>query len=111
MDPAYLQLCTQIPDGRFCDCDYWLPKPGSDCATFVSKDSEHAWKPVPVFDALRIEMDAAFPVGYMLMMSQGKWYMSLLESKQRYEGAAPEAMMLSILLQTWKGNDSGTGKV
>lgn len=56
-------------------------------------------------------MDAAFPGGYMLMMSQGKWYMSLLESKQRYEGAAPETMMLSILLQTWKGNDSGTGKV
>lgn len=78
---------------------------------FVPKDSEHAWKPVPVFDALRSEMDAAFSGGYMLMMSQGKWYMSLLESKQRYEGSAPEVMMLSILLQTWKGSDSGTGKV
>ena len=111
MDTEYLQLCTQIPDGRFCDCDYWLPKPGSDCTTFVTKDSEHAWKPVPVFDALRSEMDAAFHGGYMLMMSQGKWYMSLLESKQRYEGAAPETMMLGILLQTWKGSDSGTGKV
>lgn len=108
MDQTYLQLCTQIPDDRFRDCDYWLPRPDSGGTTFVPKDSEHAWKPVPVFAALRTEMDAAFPGGYMLMMSQGKWYMSLLESKQRYEGAAPETMMLSILLQTWKGSDSGT---
>lgn len=111
MDPTYLQLCTQIPDDRFRDCDYWLPKPGSDCAMFVPKDSEHAWKPVPVFDDVRRELDVAFPGGYMLMMSQGKWYMSLLESKQRYECAAPGTMMLDILLQTWKGSDSGTGKM